>query len=210
MQKNFKDLVLDRRTIRQFLPDPVTDEDICEIISTATHACNSANEQHWQFIVIRSDNIKKRMAEIVRKKAAQLLDGVAILRNGERPTYDPPEFYLQAPVVLAVATAEGKYRSKPDLLMLEAGYSEAFVNAIRSHGELQTLGAAIQLMLLAAWEKGLGGCWMTGPLFARKELEALLGIAGGDILAALVPIGRPVAVPARRERKAPEKVLRFA
>jgi nitroreductase len=209
MQKNFKDLVLDRRTIRQFLPDPVTDEDICEIISTATHACNSGNEQHWQFIAIRSDDLKTQIAEIVRKKADQLLDEVAIKRSGDRPSYNPQDFYLQAPVVLAVATAEGAYQSKPDLLMLEAEYSEMEIGNLRCRGDLQTLGAVIQLILLAAWEMGLGGCWMTGPLFARTKLEQLLGIAGGDSLAALIPLGRPASIPSARGRKRVEDVLRF-
>ena len=198
-----------RRTIRNFLPESVSDGIIREILTTATHACNSGNEQHWQFITIRSDDIKKQIAEIVSKKAGQLLDEVAIKRNGDRPSYNPQEFYLQAPVVLAVATAEGAYLSKPDLLMLEAEYSEMEIGNLRCRGDLQTLGAVIQLILLAAWEKGLGGCWMTGPLFARKELEQLLGIEGGDSLAALIPLGRPVSIPAPRGRKRVEDVLRF-
>jgi len=50
---------------------------------------------------------------------------------------------------------------------------------------------------------------MTGPAFARTELEELLGIEGGDSLAALIPLGRPVSIPAPRGRKNVEDVLRF-
>ena len=205
----FKDLVIDRRSIRRFLPDPVPDSDIREILATATHACNSGNGQHWQFVAIRNPDVKEQMVEILREKSQLLLAAVAKITGGERPTYAPQEFFLQAPVVLAVATARGKYRSRPDRLMLEAGHAEAEIDELRCRGDLQTMGAVIQLILLAAWEKGLGGCWMTGPLFARRELEALLGITGGDLLAALVPLGRPAVVPASRGRRAVTEVLRF-
>jgi nitroreductase len=93
--------------------------------------------------------------------------------------------------------------------MLEAGYSEKEVDDLRCTGDLQTMSAVIQLILLAAWEKGFGGCWMTAPLFARKELEELLGITDGNLLAAIIPIGKPAAVPAGRGRKAVEEVISF-
>ena len=50
---------------------------------------------------------------------------------------------------------------------------------------------------------------MTDPLFVRIELEALPGITRGSILAALIPIGRQVAVTVANGRKAIGKVLQF-
>jgi nitroreductase len=142
-------------------------------------------------------------------KADDLLDRVEAIRGGDRPVYVPPAFFLKAPVVIAVATAGGAYRTKPDLLMLETGSSEMEVLNHRSRGDLQTLGAVIQLILLAAWERGLGGCWMTGPLFARSELEYLLGLGQGGQLAALVPLGRPAVIPDAKGRRAVEDVMKF-
>ena len=34
-------------------------------------------------------------------------------------------------------------------------------------GNLSDSAAAIENLMLAAWDKGLGTCWMTGPLKAR-------------------------------------------
>ncbi len=205
----FVDLVMDRRTIRTFLPEAVSDGVVREILTIATHACNSGNEQLWQFIAIRSQDLKARISQTLRDKADDLLDRVAISRGGERPAYNPQAFFLEAPVVLAVATAGKAYRTKPDLLMLEAGFSEMEILNLRSRGDLQTLGAVIQLILLAAWERGLGGCWMTGPLYARKELEDLVGLGRGEQLAALIPLGLPAAIPEVKGRKPLEEVLRF-
>ena len=200
---------MDRRTIRRFLPDAVSNGVVREILTIATHACNSGNEQLWQFIAIRSQNLKAQIYQTLKEKADDLLDRVANSRGGKRPVYNPQDFFLEAPVVLAVATAGGTYRTKPDLLMLEAGFSEMEILNLRSRGDLQTLGAVIQLILLAAWERGLGGCWMTGPLYARMELEDLLGLGRGDQLAAFIPLGLPAVIPDVKGRKPVEEVLRF-
>jgi nitroreductase len=57
-------------------------------------------------------------------------------------------------------------------------------------------------LLLAAHARGLGGCWMTGPLVAAEPLEELLGVPRGWSIAALVPLGYPdeqPEPPARRD-----------
>lgn len=204
----FKELVGSRRTVRRFLPDPIAKSDIKEIIQTATKACNSGNEQNWRFIVIQSETLKKKMAQTVRDKAAWLNDEVEKVNQTVTSKYVPQEFILEPPIVIAVV-ATSTYWSKPDLLMFELGYSQKEVADLRCRGDMQTIGAVTQLILLAAWENGFGGCWMTGLLFARKELEELLGIADDESLAALIPIGKPAIMPASRGRKPVEEVISF-
>ncbi len=206
---SFKKIVVGRRTIRQFTSDPVSDDDLREIISLATNACNSGNGQHWEFIAVRSDELKKQIADVVARKAESILDEVEEKSGFCRPSYSPQKFYLQAPVVLIVKTANGRFQSKTDFLMAKAGYDEDFVADLRARGDMQTIGAVVQLILLAAWEKGFGGCWMTGPLFARQELEQLLGISDGDILSAIIPIGKPAAMPIHSGRKPVDEVLKI-
>ncbi len=203
----FTELVRDRRSIRRYLSEPVADEDIKEIISIATNACNSGNKQFWNFIVIQNEFVKNEMARIGRNKATQLNNEVKRL-NVNVAAYVPQEFYLEAPVVIGVV-ATAKYRTKMDLLMLDLGCTGQEIDDLRCRGDLQTIGAVTQLILLAAWEKGFGSCWMTGPLFARKELEELLGITNGGSLAALIPIGKPLVIPTRNGRKSLNEVVKF-
>ncbi len=203
----FKELVDSRRSIRRFLPDSIAEDDIKEIIQTATKACNSGNKQNWHFIIIQSKMLRNKMAKIIRDKAEALLDEVK--KNAQEIVeYSPQEFYLEAPITVAVV-ATSSYRSKPDQLLLTLGYSDREVGDLRCRGDLQTIGAVIQLLLLAAWDKGLGGCWMTGPLFARKELENLLGISDGASLAAMIPIGKPAIIPINRGRRPVSEVMTF-
>ncbi len=59
--------------------------------------------------------------------------------------------------------------------------------------DLQSSGAAIQNILLAAHDMGLGACWLGEILNRREEAEELLKVSGDLEMVALVALGRPVA-----------------
>jgi nitroreductase len=81
---------------------------------------------------------------------------------------------------------------------------------MRGYPDVQSIGAAIEHLLLAATELGYGSCWLSGPLIAREALEPLLGIAAPDHLAALVTIGVPAVPPNEgRDRRPVDEILRF-
>jgi len=201
----FRDLVSQRRSIRRFKPDPVSLEEIKEIIAAAVEAPNAGNEQMWHFMVITNEKTKEKMAEIVKNRIERLAASVGLTAEQVKPVVKTSTFFVQAPVVIAVTTRP--YRSKVDQMLKESGFSDREIDELRSRPDLQSIGAAVQTLILAAWEKGYGCCWMTGPCVARPELEAYLGITGPRSLAALVPIGRAEIIPASRGRKPLEEVI---
>ena len=88
--------------------------------------------------------------------------------------------------------------------------SAADINAMRGYPDVQSIGAAIEHLLLAATGLGYGTCWLSGPLIAREELEALLGVQAPEQLAALVTIGLPATPPvAGHDRRPVDEILRF-
>jgi nitroreductase len=57
---------------------------------------------------------------------------------------------------------------------------------------LSDSAAAIENLLLAAWDKGLGTCWLTGPLKARADqIAVFLGVPQDRELVAIVTLGYP-------------------
>ena len=50
-------MVKRRRSCRRFLPDPVSDELVQEIIEVAPWAPSGANSQPWDFIVAKGKNL---------------------------------------------------------------------------------------------------------------------------------------------------------
>ncbi len=57
--------------------------------------------------------------------------------------------------------------------------------------DLMSAGAAIQNILLAATEAGLGACWLGEILARRSDVEELLEVPDDLELVAVVAIGRP-------------------
>jgi nitroreductase len=75
--------------------------------------------------------------------------------------------------------------------------------------ELQSAGAAVQLLATSAHSLGYGACWTCAPIIARERLEALLGVEPPARLVALVAVGRAAEQPAPSRRLPLEQVLSF-
>jgi nitroreductase len=73
--------------------------------------------------------------------------------------------------------------------------------------DTQSIGAAIQNMLLAAQAMGLGAVWMCDVWSAYQQLEAWLGESGQ--LVAAVALGYPDEQPVARPRHHLTEVVRW-
>ncbi len=59
------DLVVKRRSIRRFKPDPVPKETIVKIIEVARWAPSGFNMQPWEFVVVQAASLRERIVEIL-------------------------------------------------------------------------------------------------------------------------------------------------
>lgn len=63
---NVTDAVVQRKTIRDFLPDPISNDEIAELLTTASRAPSGGNLQPWQIYVINGESMagfRQHMAE---------------------------------------------------------------------------------------------------------------------------------------------------
>ena len=60
---------------------------------------------------------------------------------------------------------------------------------------VQSLGAAMQSLLLAAHVKGLGACWFSAPSFCKETVKKVLGIPDEVEPEALIALGYPAEKP---------------
>ncbi len=203
----FSELVQERKSVRIFKQEPVPKDEVLEIISKSVFAANAGNQQMWHFYVVNNKEIIAKMAELVRIKLEELAAKTGVSPQELKPVINSATFFAKAPAVIVVSTRS--YRSKADWMLKETGYSDLEIGNLRCRPDLQSIGAAIQNLLMAAWEKGYGTCWMTAPCTARPALESFLRITEPDSIAALIPIGRPEIVPASRGRKEAKEVTTF-
>jgi len=66
---------------------------------------------------------------------------------------------------------------------------------------MQSLGAAIQNMLLAAHAEGLGACWFSAPSFCKETVRKVLKIPEMVEPQALIALGYPAEKPRAPSRK---------
>ena len=58
------------RALRRFKPNPIPDEVLTKVLVAATQAPCGGNEQNWLFIVVRSDDQRRKLGEIYRRASA--------------------------------------------------------------------------------------------------------------------------------------------
>lgn len=83
-------IIKERRSIRKFKPNPVSDDLVNAILEAGRWAPSWANTQCWRFIVVRDADIKEKLAETKRRNnpAAEAIRNcpVTIVVCGQRGT----------------------------------------------------------------------------------------------------------------------------
>lgn len=60
---NVHEAIRQRYSIRSFLPEPVTDEQLMRLLDAARLAPSSSNRQDWRFVVVRDPQQRQRLAQ---------------------------------------------------------------------------------------------------------------------------------------------------
>lgn len=185
----------ERRSIRKYTTQEISDNDITDILISATKAPSSKNRQPWKFVVVK-DGAKKDMLDAFRKgiereKNHALLENSKQHITAAKYTVDIIE---KAPVVIFIMNTLGKN------LFEELTIGER----VSEICNIQSISAAIQNMILEATHKGLGSLWVCDIFFAYQELVEWLNVEG--VLVAALVLGHPDEFPEARPRKRFEDV----
>lgn len=203
-----RSVIYGRRSIRKFKKEPVSVEDIRYMVEMATKAPSANNMQPWKFIVVLNDEVKQKLKIAVEKKFDEFLmkmkdiDSKLFVKGYKNFA----TFFVEAPAVILVFCE--KYESKLDVVLKKWNvFDKGEINDLRGRPDIQSVAAAIQNLILAAYDKGYGTCWMCAPNVTAEEIREVLGLDGKWMLCAVVPIGRPDEDPKERPRKPLEEVL---
>jgi nitroreductase len=199
-----------RTSIRRFKERAIPDADIWKILDAGRLAPSANNSQPWSFLVIRNRAVLGKMGDAVRRQVDRMIPHAENEKQTQRLTAYKTTFYTffeNAPAVIAVFMEA--YDASVDRLLARMGSAPGEVTRLRPNPGLQSVAAAVQNMLLAAYALGYGSCWMTGPLVAQEEFENLLGYGKEKSMVAILPIGVPGEEPAARPRKPLKDLVKF-
>jgi PPOX class probable F420-dependent enzyme len=192
------DTIYGRRSIRRYLPKKVPDEAVEVVLEAARWAPSPHGRQPWRFAVVRRGETKERLADAMGQewRANLEMDGQDA-EVVEKRLIGSRKRLLNAPVLL--------------LLCLYLEELDAYPDARRQRGEttmaVQSLGAATQNALLAAYDLGLDTGWMCAPLFCPEEVVGALGLDPRLVPHALLTLGYAEGDPPKRRPRRPLEEL---
>jgi nitroreductase len=189
---NTLDAIAERRSIRKFKDDPIPDEALQAVLTAAIQAPSGKNRQPWRFIVVKGEKCAE-MVRVMREGLAKAKAQGEDLGSSEGSA----NIMEQAPVTIFVFNPEGMHP------WLTRSIEQMFTDVVN----VQSIGAAIQNMLLAAQDLGLGSLWICDVFDAYGELCAWLGEKGQMIAA--VSLGYADESPGARPRKPVSEVTRW-
>lgn len=142
-----REVLLTRRSIRRYKSDPIPESDLREILEAGLYAPSAINLQHWYFVAVQNpdtmEEVRQIMGGVVEKFTPVLKRRFA--RNPE-----------QIGITNKFLATLGGAPACVLVFMLKPDYPDR-------DGAMQSVSAAIENVLLAAWDKGIGSCWLSAP-----------------------------------------------
>ena len=188
----FRTAVRARRTVRAYRPEAIDARLIERAIEDACWSPSAHHTQPWRFALVTSEPQRRRLAEAMGDKWRQDLSGDELSPGLVEGQLKGSRVRLgKAQALLVVCLDQTDLDRYPD---------ERRQAAERDMG-VQSIGAAIQTLLLSLHLQGLGACWMCAPLFCPEVVQETLDLPSAWEPQALITIGRqvePPPVPARR------------
>ena len=191
--------ILELRSIRKYENKALSLDLLNKIISAALKAPSAKNRQPWRFIVLVSEE-KDKFVQVMRQGIERERVTKVLLPNSSNyisAAKHTATIIEQAPVLIVVCNPSG-HSLYEDLTPEEKIYERA---------DMQSIGAAIQNMLLEATSLGIGTLWICDTYFAYDDLKDYF-CDKGEIIAA-VALGYPAEHPSERPRKDFDEVVEF-
>ncbi len=193
------DVILHRRSVRNFAPDPVPPLIVRELVTLACAAPAPHHLRPWRFVHVASADGRERLADAMGE--AWLQDLVSV----NRPVVE---------IDRLIARSRDQIMNAPALLV--AGFTldgvQPWADEARRRAErdmfVQSLGAALQNILLAAFERGIVGYLKGAPLFCADAVRDALDLPADWHPAFLVLLGFPT-VGGRPQERAPARIEDF-
>lgn len=171
-----REVLLTRRSIRRYKSDPIPESDLREILEAGLYAPSAINLQHWYFVAVQDpaamEDVRQIMSGVVEKFTPLLK---------QRFSRNPEQIWITNKFLSTLGGAPVCVLA----FMLKPDYPDR-------DGAMQSVSAAIENMLLAAWDKGIGSCWLSAPqrMGFGPVFQARFAPGKGEFVAAIT-LGYP-------------------
>lgn len=202
---DFLELVRKRRSIRRFRPDAIPNEYIEKIMEAARWAMSGANAQPWEFIVIRDQKMKNKIAESyleVRKESYWIEQTrVQELKHPQLLNAPTKSEIKSAPVLIIVCGDKRTFQATV--------LASNFLNGEGGRTYIKNMANATHNMHLAAAALGLGSQWKSVNSVWEQALKRLLDVPDMIEIHTIVALGYPDYEPLPSYRREVKEMVHF-
>jgi nitroreductase len=175
------DILLDRRTIRKYSPEPLDDKLLTELLVMGCRASTTGNMQVYSIVITRDEQKKKDLA----------------------PFHFNQKMITEAPVALTFCADFNRFNKWCLLRKAEPGYDN-FLSFMT--GAIDALLVA-QTVCIAAESKGLGICYLGTTTYTANKIIDLLKLPKGVVPVTTVTLGWPAEKPEQVDRLPLEAII---
>lgn len=186
------DSIKERRSIRKYSSRKVSPDILRQVLEAARWAPSAHNAQPWRFIVLTNASLKRELSEAMADVwVADMIKDCIRSEARENQRKASVERFTHAPVlIVACLTMKDMIR-----------YADESRQKSERDLAVQSLGAALQNLLLAAHANGLGACWFCAPIFCKETIKKILKVPDDVEPQALITLGYPAEKPHAPSRK---------
>jgi len=172
--------IQNRRSIRKYKNQPVEEEKLLKILDCGRLAPSDSNTQPWNFIIVRSEEMRTKLAHVSHEQ----------------------DWMLGAPVfIVCVADIRVATTDTGPLNINEE------TPGIAPKQIILDTAIAGENIVLAAESLGLGTCWVSW--YVQDEIRPVLDIPSDKYVVAIITLGYPDQTPKQRPRRSLEEVIRY-
>ena len=218
----FDDVLLGRRSIRGYKPDPVPQELISEILSIAMRAPSSMNTQPWNFYVITGEPLNRIRAGNTERMVAGVPQSREF-RTGEAfaGVHRDRQVGVAKQLFAAMGIERDDKDARQDWVLRGFRQFDAPVCVIITYDSVLAssddtafdCGAVATALVNAAWSRGLGTVINSQGIMQSPVVREHAGIAADQTILKSIALGWPdESFPANAvvsERKAVEEAATF-
>jgi nitroreductase len=200
----FVQVINDRRSIRNYTDEKVTEEELRIILESARQAPSGENAQPWRFVVVKDPKNKKFLSDLCRRGSGRRFTGEFLSKQmQERFKGLKDEAKREAAFKKLTSGNVSAFVNESDVIIIVSGRKDVWDLPFDT-------SAAIENMLLAVTALGLGACWLVAPCIDVRDemvLNEYFGIPDGYKTISIIAVGKPSRIPRPRPRLPLEELV---
>lgn len=157
------EVIAKRHSCRTYLPTPVTDEQIRQIVEAGRLSPSAKNAQPWKVVCLKTNNKSTKVSDLMKEY---------YINNK-----DNPENLRGAGSVFATAKI---LEDCPAILLIFEDSEDIDRDKVRDISTLLSIGSFVEHMVLKATDLGLGSLWICDTFFVQKEIGKFIDKAFAD------------------------------